>query len=77
MPGNVIGGYKAAVTNKKRYGLDYYQKIGSIGGKKSKGGGFGSEEVGPDGLTGKERARIAGRKGGLRPRVKVSNEKNN
>lgn len=30
--------------------------------KKQRGGGFGSDTVGSDGLTGKERAKIAGKK---------------
>jgi hypothetical protein len=64
MSGNEKGGVKAAATNKKKYGEDFYRKIGSIGGSKSKGGGFASEIVGQDGLTGYERARIAGAKGG-------------
>ena len=64
MSGNKKGGAKAAATNKILYGEDFYRKIGAIGGKKSKGGGFGSEIIGSDGLTGYERARIAGTKGG-------------
>ena len=64
MSGNETGGKRAAATNKRKYGEDFYRKIGSIGGSKSKGGGFGSEIVGADGLTGFERARIAGAKGG-------------
>lgn len=40
------------------------RKGGKIGGKKSWNGGFASEIHGKDGLTGQERARIAGRKGG-------------
>ena len=55
---------KAQATNKKRYGKDFYKKVGKLGGMKSRGGGFASETVGKDGLTGYERAREAGRKGG-------------
>lgn len=55
---------KAQATNKKRYGKDFYKKVGKLGGMKSRGGGFASEIVGKDGLTGYERAREAGRKGG-------------
>lgn len=40
MPGTVIGGKHAAKTNKKRHGSDFYQKIGKLGGAKSRGGGF-------------------------------------
>jgi hypothetical protein len=64
MPGNKTGGAKAAKTNKERHGEDFYNRIGSIGGKLGKTGGFASTKVGPDGLTGKERARLAGKKGG-------------
>lgn len=44
---------------------NYYKQMGSLGGKKSTTGGFGSNSVGSDGLTGSERARVAGAKGGL------------
>lgn len=64
MPGTVLGGKRAANTNKTRYGDDYYEMIGAAGGKKSRGGGFASNKIGADGLTGRERAEIAGRKGG-------------
>lgn len=40
------------------------QSIGAVGGKKSRNGGFASDKIGPDGLTGKERARRAGSLGG-------------
>lgn len=64
MVGTVAGGRKAAATNKAKYGADFYAKIGSEGGSRGHTGGFASEKVGDDGLTGFERARIAGRKGG-------------
>lgn len=64
MTATIEGGLKAAETNKKKYGKDYYRQIGKKGGEKSRGGGFGSDIVGEDGLTGYERAKIAGRKGG-------------
>ena len=55
-----------------KYGVDgvhkKMQEIGSKGGANGKGpgykGGFASNEVCEDGLTGKQRARIAGAKGG-------------
>lgn len=68
MAGNRAGGLKAAQANKLRHGANFYAKIGRIGGKVSKTGGFGSKEVGPDGLTGKERARTAGAVGGRKSR---------
>lgn len=70
MPGTVIGGRKAAAKNKQYYGEDFYARIGAIGGKKSRKGGFGSQTIGKDGLTGSQRASIAGRIGGLKSRRK-------
>lgn len=55
MAGNRSGGLKAAKTNKKKYGANFYEKIGRIGGMKSTGGGFAKNP---------ELAKIAGRKGG-------------
>ena len=66
MPGTKEGGLKAQATNKARYGDDFYQRIGAVGGQKSRGGGFASQKRGKDGLTGHERARIAGSKGGYK-----------
>jgi len=40
MPGTKEGGKKAAKTNKQRYGENFYKRIGPLGGKKSRGGGF-------------------------------------
>lgn len=40
MSGNKVGGAKAAQTNKKKYGSDFYAKIGKVGGTRSRGGGF-------------------------------------
>lgn len=57
-------GKKAAETNKERHGEGFFARIGAIGGAKSTTGGFGSDVIGSDGLTGKERASIAGKKGG-------------
>lgn len=62
--GTKPGGIKARDTNYERYGKDFYVKTGALGGKASTGGGFGSPTVGKDGLTGPERARIAGAVGG-------------
>lgn len=55
MPGTRAGGLKAAAKVKERYGEDFYKKVGAVGGKKSKGGGFAAN---------RELARIAGSKGG-------------
>lgn len=68
MPGNKAGGLKAKKTNIEKYGPDFYKRIGAKGGRNGKGvnyrGGFASLNIGEDGLTGSERAKIAGRRGG-------------
>lgn len=55
MSGTKAGGKRAAATNKARHGSDYYKRIGSIGGKLGRTGGFAANP---------ELARIAGKKGG-------------
>ena len=55
MPGNRVGGKRAAATNKKRYGDSFYASIGRIGGSRGHSGGFASNP---------ELARKAGQKGG-------------
>lgn len=64
MAGTKEGGLAAAATNKRIHGADFYARIGAIGGKISKTGGFASNFKGRDGLTGRERAKVAGRLGG-------------
>ena len=64
MSGTKAGSMKAAATIKKRYGKDFYSRIGAKGSKLSRTGGFASTKVGTDGLTGPERARIVGAEGG-------------
>lgn len=56
MSGTKSGGLKAAATNKKKFGSDYYARIGALGGKKSTIGGF---------YANRELASEAGKKGGL------------
>lgn len=65
MAGTSKGGMKAAATNKKKYGSDFYAEIGRKGGRNGHTGGFAANP---------ELARIAGAKGGRkskrRPAVK-------
>lgn len=55
MAGTKLGGKRAAETNKKIHGEDFYKRIGAIGGKKGTTGGF---------FANRELARRAGAKGG-------------
>lgn len=55
MAGTKAGGQAASATNKRKYGSDFYAKIGAKGGKIGKTGGF---------FANRELAREAGRKGG-------------
>lgn len=64
MVGTKAGGLKARQTNLLRHGEDFYSRIGQKGGRNGHIGGFNSDKVGKDGLTGWERAKIAGAKGG-------------
>lgn len=64
MSGTKRGGAAAAATNKAKYGSDFYAKIGAKGGKLGRTGGFASDILGEDGLTGRQRAAIAGARGG-------------
>lgn len=68
MSGSKEGGLKCKSTLLDKLGADGYKAhmafIGSLGGRNGNTGGFAAEEVGSDGLTGRERAREAGRKGG-------------
>lgn len=68
MAGTKLGGQKAAATNKSKYGKDFYAKIGAEGGRKGVSGGFASVKVGVDGLTGRQRAEVAGQVGGRKSR---------
>ena len=55
MAGTKLGGIQAATTNKKRYGSDFYARIGAKGGKVGTTGGF---------YANRKLAREAGAKGG-------------
>ena len=62
--GTKDGARKASITNRLKHGDDFYRRIGSIGGQRGTTGGYACLEKGADGLTGPERARISGAKGG-------------
>jgi general stress protein YciG len=55
MAGTKAGGQKAADTNKKKYGSDFYARIGAHGGKVGRTGGF---------FANRDLARKAGARGG-------------
>lgn len=55
MAGTKTGGAKAAATNRAKYGSDFYARIGAMGGKVGRTGGF---------YANRELARVAGAKGG-------------
>ena len=55
MAGTKSGGQKAAETNRKKYGPEFYRNIGRKGGKNGHTGGFAANP---------ELAKIAGAKGG-------------
>lgn len=55
MAGTKAGGKAAATANKQKYGEDFYPRIGALGGKAGRTGGF---------YANRELARIAGAKGG-------------
>lgn len=63
MAGTKAGGKKAAAKNLAK-DPNFYANIGRKGGKNGRTGGFASNVVGADGLTGQQRARLAGAKGG-------------
>lgn len=64
MSGTPEGARKRIEKLKELHGPDYFKVQTSHAGKHTKRGGFASEKVGKDGLTGRQRAKIAGRKGG-------------
>jgi hypothetical protein len=69
MAGTEKGGKEAAKTNKKKYGADFYARIGAKGGQRGHTGGFAA------GREGRERARKFGAIGGrLSRRGKASDE---
>lgn len=72
MSGTSEGAKKRLETIKRKYG-ENQQREWALQASKNSPGGFASDKVGKDGLTGKERAKQAGQKGGS---VSPSNFKN-
>lgn len=66
MVGTKAGGAKAALTNKKKHGDDYYARIGSKGGQAGHTGGFAANP---------ELAKKAGAIGGARSKRGRAGEK--
>lgn len=69
MPGTKLGAIHAKETMIEKLGSDkarreWYKEQGALGGKASNNGGFASDVVGADGLSGRERASVVGVKGG-------------
>lgn len=63
MSGTKAGGAKAAATNKRKYGKEFYARIGQVGGRLGRTGGF---------YNNREAARLAGAKGGRKSKRGVS-----
>lgn len=59
MAGTIAGGLKAAATNRKLYGDDFYARIGRQGGQNGHTGGFAANPA---------MAKIVGARGGRRSR---------
>lgn len=57
MAGTLAGGKKAADTNRKKYGKDFYKIIGAKGGRNGHTGGFAANPT---------LARLAGHLGGIK-----------
>lgn len=75
MAGTIEGGRKARDTNYAKFGKNFYRNIGRKGGNNGRTGGFASDKVGKDGLTGRERAKKYGAIGGRISKRGVANAK--
>ena len=74
MAGTKAGGQKARNTNYEKFGKDFYKRIGKMASHPGTGG-FASDKVGKDGLTGRERAKKYGAIGGRISKRGVANAK--
>lgn len=72
MSGTTKGGYLTAERNKELYGQDYYRRIGSLGGQRSRTGGF--YWMKQNGQVDKIKA--AGRKGGSKSKRGPQRDRN-
>lgn len=72
MAGTITGGKNAAKTNIELHGSDFYARIGAIGGRKSRNGGFASQkECHCELIKGRHfLQQCAGKKGGTKSRKK-------
>ena len=66
MSGTKLGGLKTRETNLKKYGSDYYKRIGAKGGRNGHTGGFAANPT---------LARLAGAKGGRKSKRGPSKNK--
>lgn len=71
MAGTKEGAAKTRDINLAR-NPNHYSEIGAVGGKNSNTGGFATEKLNKNGLTGKEQAAISGKKGGEMSRRSVN-----
>lgn len=76
MAGTRSGGIKARNTTYSKFGKNFYKNIGKMASHPGTGG-FASEKVGKDGLTGRERAKKYGAIGGRISKRGVSNARQN
>lgn len=76
MAGTKAGGQKARNTTYEKFGKDFYKRIGKMASHPGTGG-FASDKVGKDGLTGRERAKKYGAIGGRISKRGVSNARQN
>lgn len=74
MAGTRSGGIKARNTTYSKFGKNFYKKIGKMASH-PRTGGFASDKIGKDGMTGRERARKYGAIGGRISKRGVANAK--
>jgi hypothetical protein len=76
MPGTPEGFRKRTENMRRNYGHDIFSKMAKKAkGTKRPGAGFDSARVGPDGLTGPERAEMNGYKYGFKSLAEIKKNK--